>query len=348
MQNKTTFAAEIRRAHALALEIDKSSIATGLGIDDPKGIFGTTLDLHKEFGCDRVFDMPTAENGMTGVGIGAAITGTRVVMTHQRLDFFLLAMDQLVNNAAKWHYMFNGTMKVPLTIRLILGRGWGQGPTHAQNLQTWFAHIPGLKVVVPSTASTVASQLYNSIMDDNPVVFLEHRWLHNQQVNVQDTIETDKLVTTRLARSGKDITIVANSYMLIEAMRAAEFLGEHGIEAEIIELCQVNPIDWQLIEESVTKTGRLLAVDAGALTCSLSSEIVAHITQTCFAQLKVAPQRLAMPDIPEPTSHALTKDFYNQAEDISMAAGKMFGLEWEVKKPSNQHDVPGEWFKGPF
>ncbi len=348
MPNKTHFAAEIKRAHSLALKNDSSSIAMGLGIDDPKGIFGTTLDLHKEFGSERVFDMPTAENGMTGVGIGAAITGTRVVMTHQRLDFFLLAMDQLVNNAAKWHYMFNGEMKVPLTIRLIIGRGWGQGPTHAQNLQSWFAHIPGLKVVVPSTANRVASQLYNSIMDNNPVVFLEHRWLHNQEVLTEDVVDTNKLVTTRVAKVGSDVSIIVNSYMLIEALKAAETLAVKGIDAEIIELCQVNPIEWSLIEESVDKTGRLVAVDAGALTCSLSSEIVAHITQCCFTKLKSAPQRLALPDIPEPTSFALTKDFYNQADDIVRVVGDMFGHKWKKTEYSDLHDVPGEWFKGPF
>ena len=155
---------------------------------DPKGIFGSTLGLENKFGKERVFDMPTSENAMTGVAIGAAIGGYKTIMTHQRLDFFLFAMDQLVNGAAKMHYMFNGELKVPITIRLILGRGWGQGPTHSQNLQSWFAHIPGLKVVMPSSAEDAKGLLLSSIFDPNPVLFLEHRWLHNSS---SDIIEGD-------------------------------------------------------------------------------------------------------------------------------------------------------------
>ena len=179
MTRHLTFANAIHEAMHQAMARDDSVIAYGLGINDPKAIFGTTAGLEQRFGKERVFDMPTSENAMTGVAIGAALNGIRPIMVHQRLDFFLLAMDQLVNSAAKWHFMFGGERGIPITIRLILGRGWGQGPTHSQSLQAWFAHIPGLKVVMPTSAEDAKGLLLSSIFDDNPVLFLEHRWLHN-------------------------------------------------------------------------------------------------------------------------------------------------------------------------
>ena len=162
-----------------AMSADDTVLCYGLGVTDPKAVFGTTSGLLEKFGGDRVFDVPTSENALTGIGVGAAISGSKVLMTHQRLDFFLLAMDQLVNSAAKWHYMFGSQSSVPITIRLIIGRGWGQGPTHSQNLQAWFAHIPGLKVVMPVSPADAKGMLYEAILDRDPVVFLEHRWLHN-------------------------------------------------------------------------------------------------------------------------------------------------------------------------
>src|SRR5579872_1970482 len=160
------------------MELDPRVYLMGLGAPDPKGIFGTTSGLGKKYGPNRVMDMPTSENAMTGIAIGSAIEGMRPIMTHQRVDFFLLALDQLINNGAKWHYMFGGQMKVPLVIRLIIGRGWGQGPQHSQSLQSFFAHIPGLKVVMPSNPYDAKGLLISAIEDDNPVVYLEHRWLH--------------------------------------------------------------------------------------------------------------------------------------------------------------------------
>lgn len=347
----TTFAQEINRAQHQAMTDDHSMLSFGLGIDDPMGIFGTTKGLAESFGAGRVFDMPTAENAMTGVGIGAALAGSRVLMTHQRVDFFLLAMDQLVNNAAKWHYMFNGQMKVPLTIRLIIGRGWGQGPTHAQNLQAWFAHIPGLKVIVPSQTQQVGRQLYQAIMDDNPVIFLEHRWLHQQSCDVNSISSLyEALTPTKIHRSGKDITLIANSYMLLESLRAAASLSEQGIECEVLEVAQVNPVDWQPIYQSVQKTGHAIVCDAGALSCSFSSEIVARITENCFQSLKKAPVRIALPDHPEPTSFSLTKNFYNSANDIIAKVVQILersSISY-IQQNAPYHDIPGEWFKGPF
>ena len=346
------FAAAINDALHTAMAIDPSVICYGLGVTDPKAIFGTTSDLEKRFGSDRVFDMPTSENAMTGVAIGAALNGIKPVMTHQRLDFFLLAMDQLVNGAAKWHYMFGGQNSVPITIRLILGRGWGQGPTHSQNLQAWFAHIPGLKVVMPTTPEDAKGLLLASIFDPNPVIFLEHRWLHNTMGEVPDGDFRVPLGQARKVRSGDDITIVSMSYMTVEALHAADYLEIQGISCEVIDLRTIKPLDWLSVFDSVTKTGRLLVLDSGFTTGSVAGEIVARVAMERFSQLKSPPARLAMPDVPEPTSPALTKGFYVRAVDIASKALEMMGRDSSTVKADLPepvpHDVPGEWFKGPF
>ncbi|GAA6185403.1 transketolase C-terminal domain-containing protein [Aliiglaciecola sp. NS0011-25] len=350
INKETTFAEQINIAQHQAMADDPTMLSFGLGIDDPKAIFNTTTGLSESFGQQRVFDMPTAENAMTGIGIGAALSGSRVLMTHQRLDFFLLAMDQLVNNAAKWHYMFNGQMKVPITIRLIIGRGWGQGPTHAQNLQAWFAHVPGLKVVIPSKTDSVSQQLYQAIMDDNPVLFIEHRWLHQQQCDESELVPLClPLDNIRQHKQGNDITLVANSYMLLEALLAAEKLAQQGIQCDVLETVQMDKTGWQPIYDSVAKTGHLLVCDSAHKSFSVAAELVASVTEKCFDKLKASPQRLGLPDYPEPTSFGMTKDFYNDADNIGTKVSRILNRQLnDVSSKIKLHDVPGHWFKGPF
>jgi len=352
MTRKITYGEAIRETLETAMSIDDSVICYGLGVDDPKGVFGTTLGLQEKFGSERVFDMPTAENAMTGIGIGAAIYGLRPVMVHQRLDFFLLAMDQLVNNAAKWHFMFGGQNCVPITIRLILGRGWGQGPTHSQNLQSWFAHIPGLKVVMPATARDAKGLLLSSIFDNNPVVFLEHRWLHNLEGEVDNDDYRIEIGKAAVLREGSDITIVSMSYMTIEALHACDELNKVGVSCELIDLRTVRPIDWKTINASVNKTGKLIVLDTGTKTLSVSGEIVATVTEECWNSLKMAPKRVTMPDSPEPTSFELSKDYYvdavNLVEEVIIMVGKDIAMKTVNISKCSPHDVPGDWFKGPF
>ena len=345
------FSEAINEAIEIAMDFDSNVICYGLGVTDPKGIFSTTTGLEKKFGNNRVFDMPTSENAMTGVAIGAALAGIKPIMTHQRLDFFLLAMDQLVNGAAKWNYMFGGKKSVPITIRLIIGRGWGQGPTHSQNLQAWFAHIPGIKVVMPSSPEDAKGLLLSSIFDPNPVIFLEHRWLHNIIGEVSDGDSRIEIGKARLIRTGVDITIISMSYLTIEAIRAADFLSVHGIDCEIIDLRSIKPLDYNIIFESVSKTGRVLALDSGFTTCSFASEVITQIVTEKFTFLKNAPVRLAMPDVPEPTSHALTKNFHITAKEIVEKILCTFNLkDIDLTELNRQelHDIPGDWFTGPF
>jgi len=349
---QVTFANAINSALHEALTLDSQVICYGLGVTDPKAVFGTTANLEDQFGGDRVFDMPTSENAMTGVAIGAALNGIRPVMTHQRLDFFLLALDQLVNGAAKWHYMFGSQVSVPLTIRLILGRGWGQGPTHSQNLQAWFAHIPGLKVVMPTTPADAKGLLLSSIFDPNPVVFLEHRWLHNTVGEVPEGDYRVPLGKAQVIRPGGDITLVAMSYMTVEAVHAADYLETQGISCEVIDLRTIKPLDWETVFDSVSRTGKLLALDSGFATGSVAGEIVARAAMDIFKALTAPPARLAMPDVPEPTSYGLTRGFYVRAVDIAVKVMEMMGRSAEGVRSAlpepDPHDVPGEWFKGPF
>jgi pyruvate dehydrogenase E1 component beta subunit len=334
------------------MEIDKSVICYGLGVPDPKGVFGTTLGLQEKFGKERVFDMPTSENAMTGVAIGASLNGIRPVVVHQRLDFFLLAMDQLVNNAAKWHYMFGGQSSVPITIRLIIGRGWGQGPTHSQNLQAIFAHIPGLKVVMPATAADAKGLLLSSIFDNNPVIFLEHRWLHNLEGDVQKGNYRIPIGKANHLNRGSDITIVSLSYMTIEALHAVDALEKEGISCDLIDLRTIKPIDFDPIITSVKKTGRLLALDTGVRTGSIAGEIIARVSIESFDSLIQPPERITLSDFPTPTSSELTRDFYRRTENIIDVVSNMLGRDLIGNKLIDRgnlpHDVPGEWFKGPF
>ncbi len=352
MRRKINFAEAINEAFFQAMEIDEEVLCFGLGVPDPKGVFSTTLNLQEKFGDQRVFDMPTSENGMTGVAIGAAINGMRPVMTHQRVDFFLLAMDQLVNNAAKWHFMFGGASNVPITIRLIVGHGWGQGPTHSQNLQSMFGQIPGLKVVMPTTAYDAKGMLLESIFDDNPVIFIEHRWLHGNESEVTEEDYRIPFGKSRLVTEGNDVTIVSMSYMTVETIKAVKELEKVGISCDHIDLRSVNPIDWDSIFDSIKKTGRLLAVDSASRSFSVSSEIISRVSTDCFDSLKEPPKQLALIDNPSPTSFGLTKHYYNRSTHVYNSVASLFnGKIKEISLDSVRdqlHDVPGDWFKGPF
>ena len=350
--SKITFAQSINLAIKLAMKIDDRVICYGLGATDPKGIFGTTLGLEDKFGSERVFDMPTSENAMTGIGIGLSMGGFIPIMTHQRLDFFLLAMDQLVNSAAKMHYMFNGQVNVPITIRLILGRGWGQGPTHSQNLQAWFAHIPGLKVVMPSSAEDAKGLLLSSIFDPNPVLFLEHRWLHNSVAEVPEGDIRIPLGKCKKIFNGNSLTIASISYMTVEAIIASKYLNKYGIKIDLIDIRSIKPLDLESIVTSVSKTGKLLVLDTGAYTCSVASDIISKVSINHPKLLIKPPCILAMPDFPEPTSYGLTKGFYIRAADIAKKVFEILSIDGidpykEIPEPE-PHDVPGNWFKGPF
>ena len=347
-----TYAEAIREGFATALERDSRVLLIGLGVPDPKGFFGTTTNLQQQFGPERVMDMPCSENGITGVVLGAAINGLRPVINHQRVDFALLSMDPICTQAAKWHYMFGGAMKLPVVIRMIIGRGWGQGPQHSQCLHSWFAHIPGLKVVMPTTPHDAKGLLIAAIEDDNPVVFLEHRWLHHVKGEVPAGHYTVPIGPARVARTGKDVTIVAFSYMVLEAMAAAQKLAAIGVEADVIDIRSLRPLDQPAILASLRKTGRLVVADTGWSLAGMSAEILAIASESAFGSLKAAPHRVCFPDCPTPTSPALAAEFYPRSGHIVAAVRKTLGLpsdSGDLAVPAGvELDKPNPAFTGPF
>jgi len=352
---KITYAIAINEALHQCMAKDPQVILIGEGVPDPKGIFGTTSGLREKFGHQRVFDMPVAENGLTGVCIGAALTGMRPVMVHQRIDFAILALDQLINNAAKWHYMFNGKISIPLVVRLIIGRGWGQGPQHSQSLQALFAHIPGLKVVMPTTAYDAKGMLISAIEDDNPVIFIEHRWVHGIQDEVPEQSYRIPLDKARCVRQGNSVTIVAFSYMVIEALRVAEHLKLHGVEVEVIDMRSARPLDMPMVIGSITKTKHLMVLDTGCKTGGIGAEILAQVMEQAFDTLRAPPLRISNPDHPVPTSHFLADTYYPEAPEIASQLLRLIGMdEFQIgpmieglARPA-PFDVPDNSFTGPF
>lgn len=347
------YAEAVREALVECMAADPRVYVMGLGVPDPKGLFGSTLGLREEFGAARVRDMPTSENAMTGVAIGSSLVGSRPVLMHQRVEFSLLAMEQMVNQAAKWHYMFGGKTSVPLVIRLIIGRGWGQGPQHSQSLHSWFSHVPGLKVVMPSTAYDAKGMYVSAIEDDDPVVVLEHRWLHDTFGEVPEGRYRVALGTQRVARAGTDLTIAASSHMVVESLKAAQVLAEAGIEAEVIDVRSLAPFDASPIVESVHRTGHLLVADVDWSHVGFSAEILARVGEQAFGALRAPPRRVCLADCPTPTSRPLLELCYPRARHIAIEAAGLLGrapdsLPMKPDLDPEHLDVPDARFRGPF
>ena len=341
----------IREATAISLQDDPSVYLIGLGVPDPKGIFGTTEGLQSKFGSDRVMDMPISENGMTGVAIGSALVGMRPILTHQRVEFALLSMEQIVNQAAKWFHMTAGKNNIPLVIRMIIGRGWGQGAQHSQSLESWFAHIPGLKVVMPATPYDAKGLLISAVEDNNPVIFMEHRWLHNTFGEVPEEKYKVPIGEAKVINKGSDITIVSHSYMSIEALKSAKILKKHNVSCEIVDLRSLRPLDVNTIITSVKKTKRLLVVDNGWTKFGVSAEIISSITEKIFSDLKSAPKRIGIEDVPIPSTRALAVHSYPTPSKIINAVSNLIGVEinlTEEEKKQDPLDIPDQNFTGPF
>lgn len=349
MERILTYAEALREATELEMTRDSSVIVFGLGVDDFKGTWGTTAGLQKKFGRGRVFDTPLAEDGMTGVAVGAALAGLKPVHVHIRMDFLLLAMNQLVNIAAKSRYMYGGAVNVPITVRAVIGRSWGQGAQHSQALQSFFMHTPGLKVVAPSTPYDAKGMLIASIRDPNPVIFVEHRMLHLMKGHVPEKSYTVPFGQARILRKGKDITLVGISHMVAECLRAAHHLEKVGVDAEVIDPVSLSPLDMAAINKSINKTGRVLVVDSAWLTCGAGAEILARVFENFQGgrAKKIRASRMGYAPVVCPPSKPLEDLFYPNPETI---AKKSYELVRGGKKWTPKEKLSGEIaeFRGPF
>ncbi len=312
-----SFSLAINEAISQMMKADDTVFILGQGVNSPWYVGDTATGLFERFGVDRVIDTPVSENAVTGASVGAAIAGMRPIVVHPRMDFMLYAFDPIINQAANWHYMSGGNSSVPLVIWGIVNRGGEQAAQHSQTLHALFAHIPGLKVVMPSTPYDAKGLMVAAIRDDNPVVFIDDRWLYKLTGNVPEEMYEVPIGKGIVRRRGNDVTIVTISYSVQISIEAAEILESNGIDVEIIDLRTVKPLDAELVVESVNKTGRAVVVDGGWKSFGVSAEIAALIYEQCFDGLYAPVGRIALPDVPAPSSGPLEESYYFGKDDIA-------------------------------
>ena len=303
---------------------DRSVFLIGQGVNSPWYVGNTAQGLLKRFGAKRVIDTPVSENAITGAAVGASIAGMRAVVVHPRVDFMLYAIDPIINEAANWHYMSGGCGSVPVVVWGIINRGGEQAAQHSQSLHAMFAHIPGLKVVMPATPYDAKGLMVAAVRDPNPVIFMDDRWLYRDEDIVPEKIYETPIGKAAVRRKGKDLTIVASSYLAREAVKAAAELEKSGVDCEVIDRRTIKPLDRAAILSSVRKTGRLLVADGGWRSFGVSAEVCATVAEAGIA-LKVPPVRLALPDCPAPASVSLEKAYYIHSAEIVRAAGRLVG-----------------------
>ncbi len=320
---RLTYARAIREAHAQLLAQDPRVFLIGQGVRNP-WYAGTSLqDLDKEFGRERVIDSPVSENATTGAVIGAAITGMRPIVFHPRMDFMLLAADPIMNQAANWSYLFAGQVSVPVVIRTVINRGGEQGAQHSQAVQALFAHVPGLKVVMPATPYDAKGLLVAAVRDGNPVLYIDDRWLYESEGEVPESLYEVPIGSAAVRRSGRDVTLVATSYMASEAAKAVAVLAQRGVDVELIDLRSIKPWDRNLLYSSVGKTGRLVIADAAWVSGGVAAEIAASVAGDIFHALKAPIARVCLPDAPAPTSAVLEQAYYVGADEMVSAVEKV-------------------------
>lgn len=327
-----------------AMERDPGIFVTGIAVDYPSGIFGSTVEATKRFP-GRVFDAPAMENALTGIAIGAAAMGKRPVVVHPRNDFMFLGFDMMINLAAKWKYMYGGNAgSVPIVVRAVIGKGWGQGASHSQSLQSVLAHFPGLSVVMPTSPQDAKGLMLSALTHDSPVIILEHRTLYDTTGPVSISPVATPIGKAAVVREGADLTIVASSFMTYEAVHAAAQLAKEGVSVEVVDARSIRPLDEATILESLKKTGHLIVADTSWELCGFASEVAALAAEKGFAYLKAPVRRIAMANCPAPVSQPLERAFYPTATTIAKAALAMLGRHsislGDIARDDN--------FKGPY
>jgi pyruvate dehydrogenase E1 component beta subunit len=331
MARKITYKQAINEALDLEMRRDPTVILLGEDIvggagspgetDAWGGVLGVTKGLHAKYG-DRLLDTPLSESAYIGAAIGAAACGMRPVAELMFLDFMGVCFDQILNQAAKFKYMFGGKAKTPVVIRAMVGAGFRAAAQHSQMLTPLFTHVPGLKVVCPSNAYDAKGLLIQSIRDDDPVIFCEHKNLYGVETDVPAESYTIPFAEANVVREGKDVTIVSYGLTVHRALEAADNLAKDHIEAELIDLRTLSPLDWDTVVESVESTGRLIVVDEANPRCSIASDIAAYVAQNAFGALKAAPQMVTAPHTPVPFSPVLEDLYIPSADAIAAAASR--------------------------
>jgi pyruvate dehydrogenase E1 component beta subunit len=320
VSRELSYAEAIREALREEMRADGRVFLLGEDIAVYGGAFGVTDGLLDEFGPERVRDTPISEAAITGCAIGAAVTGMRPVVEIQFMDFATLCMEQLVLQAAKMRYMFGGTAQVPMVLRTPGGSGTGAAAQHSESLEAWFAHVPGLKVVAPSTPADAKGLLRASIHDGNPVIFVEHKLLYRTRGPVPEEPYALPLGAAEVKREGRDVTVIATSVMVSRALAAAAALAEEGLSVEVIDPRTLRPLDTQTLVESVKKTGRAVIVYEAVKTLGIGAEIAARIAESdAFYHLQAPIVRLGGAEVPIPYNRGLERSAVPQVEDIASA-----------------------------
>jgi len=314
----TTYAAAILEAHTYLLDNHADVFVIGQGLWSPWYVGATMDGLDTKYGQDRIIDTPVSEQATTGAAVGAALMGGRPIVVHPRVDFAVLAMDQMVNQAAKWSGMFGDGHGVPALFRTIINRGGSQGAQHSQSLHSWFAHIPGLRVIMPATAADARDLLIAGVLSNDPVVYLDDRWCYEAEEELPPVTELDLAsIKPAALRDGEDITIVANGFSTQLALQAAKLADEEGISASVIDLRVINPIDFTPVIDDVRRTGRLLAVDGGWASCGMAGEVLASVVEELQPkELMASPTRRTLPFASAPSGQSLEADYYPSAEMV--------------------------------
>jgi pyruvate dehydrogenase E1 component beta subunit len=313
---RLTYSLAINEAFHQTMERDPSVILIGQGVKSPWYVGNTAKGLVDRFGEQRVIDTPVSENAITGAAVGASLVGMRAVVVHPRMDFMLYAFDPIVNEAANWFYMNGGKLCVPVVFWGVINRGGEQAAQHSQALHAMFSHVPGLKVVMPSTAYDAKGLMMAAIEDDNPVVFVDDRWLYNTEDDVPEALYSIPIGKGVIRKEGKDVSVIASSFLVGESLKAAVELEKNNVDVEIVDLRTVKPLDVDMILKSVKKTGRAVIVDPGWKTCGLAAEVSAIISENDIRILKSPIRRITLPDIPAPASRSLEKAYYINSANI--------------------------------
>ena len=317
--DETSYGVAICQGFEYLLENYEDVFVMGQGLWSPWYVGNSMTDLDVKFGAHRVIDTPVSESACTGAAVGASLAGMRPIVVHPRMDFMLYAMDAVVNQAAKWSSMVGGQANPGLTIRGIINRGGEQGAQHSQSLHSWFAHVPGLRVVMPSSANDARDLLISAVLSPDPVVYIDDRWLYDEAEVLDSPTEVElSSIGPKIVAQGSDITLVATSYATKLSLDAVQALKTEGISAELIDVRVINPLDPSVVIESVRKTGALIVVDGGWASCGLSAEIISSVVEAVDpGTLRISPRRITLPAAPAPTSSSLERQYYFSAETIS-------------------------------